>query len=110
MRFAIKLALSVGLILAATQIGRRFPKLGGLIATMPLTSLIVLFWLYSDRSTEPRFLADYAKGALFGIGPSILFFLAAAWGLSRSLPFGIVLTLSFGAWLAGAFVHQMLLR
>lgn len=36
MPFYIKLLLSVTIIVLATQIGRHFPALGGLVATMPL--------------------------------------------------------------------------
>jgi hypothetical protein len=39
--FFVKLALSNLVIVSCVLIGRRFPALGGLIATMPLTSLIV---------------------------------------------------------------------
>lgn len=36
MQLAIKLTVSLLVILVATQVGRRVPSLGGLIATMPL--------------------------------------------------------------------------
>ena len=45
LRFAIKLAISVAVILLATQIGRKAPTLAGLVAVMPLTSLLVHQWL-----------------------------------------------------------------
>ena len=45
MRFAIKLLVSIALILLCTSIGKKLPSLAGLIAVMPLTGLIVLIWL-----------------------------------------------------------------
>jgi hypothetical protein len=42
MSFFIKLLISNSVIIFCTQIGKRSPSLGGLIATMPLTGLIVL--------------------------------------------------------------------
>ena len=77
MRFVIKLLISVGIIILCTQVGRKLPTLAGLIAVMPLTGLLVLLWLYSDNPGNFVLLSDYTKGALWGIGPSILFFAVA---------------------------------
>ena len=49
MQFFFKLLISIAIIVFCTQIGRKFPSLGGLIATMPLTGVIVLVWLYSNN-------------------------------------------------------------
>jgi uncharacterized membrane protein (GlpM family) len=110
LRFAIKLLLSLLVILLATQIGRKAPTLAGLIAVMPLTSLIVLLWLYSDHPADVSLLIGYCEGALFGIVPTILFFGTALLCFRRHLPLWAVLSASFTVWLLGAFVHQWLLR
>jgi hypothetical protein len=47
--------------------GKKIPSLAGLIATMLLTSLIVLAWLYTDNKENYDLLAKYSKGALMGI-------------------------------------------
>ena len=77
MRFVIKLLVSMGVIVFCTQIGRKLPTLAGLIAVMPLTGFIVLVWLYLDNPGDFTLLIQYTKGALWGILPSILFFLIA---------------------------------
>lgn len=110
MQFIVKLAASLAIIIIASQIGRRYPTLGGLIATMPLTSLVVLLWIYSDNPADHKLLREYSLGALWGIAPTILFFAVAFFCLKKQLPFSYVLVASFGAWLAGAFVHQLVLR
>ncbi|MBN1163098.1 MAG: DUF3147 family protein [Candidatus Krumholzibacteriota bacterium] len=110
MQTAFKLALSLAVILLCTQIGKRFPSLAGLIATMPLTSLLVLVWLYSDNPDNSRLLENYARGAMWGILPTILFFLVAYWCFRKQFSFTLVLSASFGVWLIGALVHQWFLR
>lgn len=110
MRFGIKLITSISIILFCTQIGRKFPILAGRIAVMPLTGLIVLLWLYSDNPNNPASMINYTKGALWGIVPTILFFLVAFTCFHKHLPLWIVLCASFAVWLAAAFVHQWLLR
>lgn len=110
MQFAVKLLLTNLIIIACTQIGRKFPSLGGLIATMPLTSLLVLLWLYSDNPGDFRLMEDYTRGVLWGIIPTILFFAVALVFFRRQWPLPLVLSVSFAAWLTGAAVHQWLLK
>lgn len=105
----VKLCISVAIIILATQIGRRLPSLAGLIATMPLTGVIVLLWLHSDDPGNHELMTRYTRGALWGILPSILFFLVAYFCFSRHLPLSITLAVSFGVWLLGALVHYWLL-
>ena len=100
----------MGIIVFCTQIGRKLPTLAGLIAVMPLTGLIVLLWLYSDNPGDFNLMTDYIKGALWGILPSILFFITAFLCFRRHLPIWIVLCASFAVWFAAAFVHQWLLN
>lgn len=110
MQFFVKLLVSLVIITICSQIGGKFPKLAGLIATMPLTGLLVFIWLYYDNPTGLQTLIDYARGALWGIGPSILFFLAAWLCLRWGMGMGIAVCAGAVLWLAGAVAHQLLLR
>jgi uncharacterized membrane protein (GlpM family) len=52
----------------------------------------------------------FAWGALWGILPSILFFIVAFFCFKKQLTLPIVLCSSFGIWLAAAIVHQWVLK
>ena len=110
MYFFIKLLASVVIIIVSSQIARRLPTLGGLIATMPLTGVIVLLWVYTDNPGNLPVLQNYTKGAVFGILPSIVFFITAFICFNKHLPLSLVLVISFGAWLIGACIHQWFLH
>ena len=110
MRFVIKLLISVCVIVFCTQIGRKLPTLAGLIAVMPLTGLIVLVWLYLDNPGNFNLMTDYTRGALWGILPSILFFLVVFICFRKQLSLWVVLCASFAVWLIAAFIHQWLLN
>jgi uncharacterized membrane protein (GlpM family) len=86
------------------------PTLAGLIAVMPLTGLIVLVWLYLDNPGNFNLMTDYTKGALWGIVPSVLFFLVAFLCFRKQLSLWIVLCASFAVWFVAAFIHQLLLK
>lgn len=106
----IKAVVSLAVIVACAKIGKRLPALGGLIATMPLTSLIVLLWLWSDSPGDYRLMEGYTQGVLWGIIPTILFFGTAFFLFRCQFSLPVVLAASFGVWLAGAAVHQYFLR
>ncbi len=110
MPFLLKLVITNAVIIACTQIGRKYPTLAGLIATMPLTSLLVLLWLWSESPGDYRLMEEYTRGVLWGIIPTILFFVVAFVLFRRQLPLPVVLAASFGVWLAGAAVHQYFLK
>jgi uncharacterized membrane protein (GlpM family) len=108
--FLFKLLITNAIIIGCVLIGKRVPTLAGLIATMPLTSLLVLVWLYSDNPGNLKLLEQYTGGVLWGIIPTILFFLVAFLCFRREISLPLTLSLSFAVWVAGAIVHQWLLR
>lgn len=110
MQILIKAVLSVVIILAATTIGKKLPSTAGLIGVMPLAGALVLIWMYLENEGNPEVMQSFAKGALWGILPSILFYLVAFFCFKRNLSLPIVLVASFGVWLCAAFVHQWILK
>ena len=106
----LKIVLSISVILVATAIGKKLPSTAGLIGVMPLTGALVLVWMHLENKGDSEIMQDFAKGALWGILPSILFFLAALICFKKNMPLPIVLTASFGVWLGAACIHQWILR
>ncbi len=82
--------------------------MAGLIAVMPLSGVIVLFWIYSENKNDMFLLSQYTRGALLGIFPTILFYLSAYICFIRKTPITPTLLISFGIWLVAAVIHQML--
>lgn len=110
MQILIKVILSVAVILTATAIGKRFPSAAGLVGVMPLTGALVLVWMYVENKGNPEIMQNFAKGALWGILPSILFFLVALFCFKKQMPLAVVLVSSFGIWIVAAAVHQWVLK
>ena len=77
MQILIKVAVSVAIILTATGIAKRFPSAAGLIGVMPLTGVLVIVWVFLENKGNPAVMTDLMKGALWGLLPSVLFFIAA---------------------------------
>lgn len=110
MQNLIKAGISLAIIFLATGIGKKLPSLAGLIAVMPLTGALVLVWMYVENRGNPDVMQEFAKGALWGIIPSILFFCIVFLCFKKQLPLPAVLCSGFGVWLAAAFIHQLILK
>ncbi len=110
MLILLKIVLSVAIILVATAVGKKLPSTAGLVGVMPLTGALVLVWMYLENKGDPEIMQDFTKGALWGIIPSILFFLVAFFCFKKHLSLPIVLVASFGVWLGAAYIHQWILK
>jgi DNA-binding transcriptional LysR family regulator len=70
----VKAAISGAIVALISEIARRYPGWGGLVASLPLTSLLAMIWLYRD-SGDPERVAALSTGAFWFILPSLpLFF------------------------------------
>ena len=110
MQILVKAAISLIIIFGATGTAKKFPSLAGLIGVMPLTGALVLVWVYLENRGNPNIMLDFTQGAIWGILPSILFFVVAFLCFKKQLSLPIVLCSSFGIWMAAAFVHQWFLK
>ena len=53
-QYLAKTLISLAVILAASEIAKRSSLFGALIASLPLTSLLVIVWLYRDTGDAAR--------------------------------------------------------
>ena len=89
----IKAAVSGVIVALVSEIARRYPGWGGLVASLPLTSLLAMLWLWRDTRDTVR-VAELSMGAFWFVLPSLpLFFV---------LP--LLLRNGVGFWLSMAIV------
>lgn len=69
----IKAALSGVIVAAASEIARRYPGWGGLVASLPLTSLLAMIWLWRDSGDSGQ-VADLSVSIIWFILPSLPLF------------------------------------
>jgi F0F1-type ATP synthase assembly protein I len=99
------LATSV-IVVAVSEAAKRSALLGALIASLPLTSILAMIWLWSDTRDAEK-VAGLATGIFWLVLPSLAFFVAlplllrAGWGFIPSLVASMALTaLAYAAMLA----------
>jgi hypothetical protein len=108
LQFAIKAAITVVLVLAASFFARRTGWIGALVASLPLTSLLVLGWLYVE-TRDPRQVADLSMGILWFVLGSLPFFPVLALSLRHGWPAWAAFASAALAGFAGVSLTQWLL-
>ena len=71
----IKAALSGVIVAAVSEIARRYPGWGGLVASLPLTSLLAMIWLWRDTRRSER-VAELSVSTFWFFLPSVPLFIA----------------------------------
>ncbi|MEA3080688.1 MAG: hypothetical protein QOD54_356 [Sphingomonadales bacterium] len=89
----IKTALSGLIVAAVSEVARRNPGWGGLLASLPLTSLLAMIWLWRD-SHDPERVAELAGSAFWFILPSLPLFLVLPWLLRSGVGFWVSMTIA----------------
>ncbi|MBO9500973.1 DUF3147 family protein [Brevundimonas sp. A19_0] len=94
-----KAAISGVLIAVASEVARRWPGWGALIASLPLVSILGMMWLWRD-TRDPVRMASHAEATFWFVLPSLPMFLLVPWLIRRGVAFwpallaGCVLTVA----------------
>lgn len=105
-QLAFKALLSGALIAAASELARRSPGWGGLIASLPLVSTLAMVWLWRDTGDNAR-IASFALSSTLYVLASLPAFIVIAAALRRGVAFPLalaafVVTGWLGYWLVQA--------
>lgn len=89
----IKAALSGLIVMAVSEIAQRSPAIGGLVASLPLISLLGIIWLWRDTADVQR-VAAHAQATFWFVLPSLPMFLVLPAMLRHGIVFWVALGVS----------------
>lgn len=95
--YIIKIALTAVVIVVVSEISKRLPLLGSLIASLPLISVLGMIWIYQETKDNQK-LISHAEGTFWYVLPSLPMFLVMPWMMKKGISFylslgaGILLT------------------
>ncbi len=95
----IKAAISGVIVALVSEIARRYPSWAGLVASLPLTSILAILWLWKDTGDTER-IAGLSAGTFWFILPSLPMFVAFPLLLRSGVGFWASLTLVIAGTLA----------
>ena len=108
-----KAALSGVIVAIVSEVAKRWPGLGGLIASLPLVSVLGMIWLWRDTG-DPARLAAHSAATFWFVLPSLPMFLVIPALLNRGFGFWSALAagcgLTIGLYAVSLFVGARLGR
>jgi hypothetical protein len=106
--YLIKLVLTAAIIVLISEVAKKLPLFGSLIASLPLISILGMIWMYWDIK-EPKDMqdkiADHAEGTFWFVLPSLPMFLVMPWMMRKGISFPV--SLSAGIALTGCLYFLM---
>jgi hypothetical protein len=87
---ALKAALSGILIALISEIAKRYPGIGGLIASLPLVSVLGMIWLWRDKPDVEN-MAAHVEATFWFVLPSLPMFMLIPWLMRSGTPFWLAL-------------------
>jgi hypothetical protein len=108
--FIVKTLVSALIITIIATISRRSTLIGGLIASLPLTSILALIWMYHDGSSVQSMI-ELSTIIFWMVIPSLIFFIVFPILLKMNVHFYVALIGASGVLIITyALYTQILLR
>jgi uncharacterized membrane protein (GlpM family) len=104
MRFFVKVIISALVIAGVSELSKRSSLLGAVFAALPLTSILVLIWLYLDTGDLER-ISKLSTGIFWALLPSFILLLSLPVFLKRGLQFPAAMTLSCSLMVGGYWAY-----
>ncbi|UOE95009.1 DUF3147 family protein [Alkalihalobacillus sp. LMS39] len=109
MFFLTKVLVSAIIIGVVTEVARIFPKYGGIIAALPLVSLLSLVWLHVQGEQASN-MSTFAFGVLWGFPATALLLTIVVICLKASLSLYVSIGLGVGGWLICLTVQNFFVK
>jgi len=91
MYLVVKFLVSAAIVVAISEVGRFSPRLGGLIASLPIVSILGMLWLYADTH-DAQAVAVLSREIFWLVLPSLVLFLSLPALLARGFGFPAALS------------------
>lgn len=95
----LKFSISAAIIVAVSEISKRSSLLGGLLASLPMVSVLAMIWLYHDTRDTER-VAALSVNIFWLVVPSLALFLVLPALLNRGVSFYPALLVSIAVTVA----------
>jgi hypothetical protein len=84
--YVLKLVISAVLIVAISEISRRYSLTAGILASLPIVSVLAMIWLYIDTASIEK-VSRLSTSIFWMVLPSLSLFLMLPFLLKNKVPF-----------------------
>ena len=97
--FVLKILITASLIVIVSEIAKINDRIGGLLAALPITTFIILFWLYYEKSSTEK-ISNHMSFTLLYLLPTLPMFFTFPYFINKfgfyiSIILSIVMTTIF---------------
>lgn len=96
--YVIKIAVTAIIVVVVSEISKRLPLMGSLIASLPLISVLGMIWIFNETKDVQKIIT-HAEGTFWYVIPSLPMFLLIPFMMRKGISFylslgaGIILTM-----------------
>ena len=108
MEFLTKTIVSALIIAGVSELAKRFIPVAAILASLPLTSILAMIWLYRDTKDVQR-ISNLSTEIFWAVLPSLLFFLCLPFLLKVGIKFPWALAISGGIMFLGYTIYAFVL-
>ena len=106
--FLFKLLFTALIIVIISEIAKHYDRLAALVASLPLVTLITLFWLYYENQPEEK-IANHAYYTFWYVIPTLPMFIFFPWAI-KVFGFWITFILSIFLTIIIFFLYATILK
>jgi len=106
--FLFKIIFTAFIIAIISEIAKHYDRLAALIASLPLVTLITLFWLYYENQPEDK-IANHAYYTFWYVIPTLPMFIFFPWAI-KVFGFWITFILSIFLTIIIFFLYATILK
>ena len=106
--FLFKLLFTAIIIVIISEIAKHYDRLAALVASLPLVTLITLFWLYYENQPEEK-IANHAYYTFWYVIPTLPMFVFFPWAI-KVFGFWITFILSIFLTIIIFFLYSTILK
>ena len=106
--FLFKLLFTALIIVIISEIAKHYDRLAALVASLPLVTLITLFWLYYENQPEDK-IANHAYYTFWYVIPTLPMFIFFPWAI-KVFGFWITFILSIFLTIIIFFLYATILK
>jgi len=95
--YILKIVVSAAVVVAVSELAKRSSFIGGLVASLPMVSVLAICWLYGETRDAQK-VAALSWSIFWLVLPSLTFFAALAvllrmkWSFAQSLSASLLIT------------------
>ncbi len=104
----IKTMLSLLIIVSVSEISKRSTLIGGIIISLPILSILAMFWLWLETKSKAN-VAAFSTSVFWLVLPSLVLFISLPIFLKK-LSFGYAMLTSCGLTIGAYYLMIMLLN